>query len=65
MSCFSGMFSSLPGVRCDRFDNLSRDGTVAAADILLLSHCHTDHMVEIHRLSWYKTLALIIIFRWD
>jgi len=45
MSCFSGSFLSLPGVRCDRFDCLGEDGSNVPAHHLFLSHCHADHMV--------------------
>lgn len=44
MSCFSGSFASLPGVRCDRFDRLTGGLGVAGADQFFLSHCHADHM---------------------
>jgi len=45
MSCFSGRFFSLPGLRCDRFDCLDGEGSTVPAHQLFLSHCHTDHMV--------------------
>ena len=46
MSCFSGSFLSLPGVRCDKFDSLAGDGTTQPAQQFFLSHCHSDHMVN-------------------
>jgi len=65
MSCFSGTFISLPGVRCDRFDNLNGYGNrnkfdspiigdgvkTAPADQFFLSHCHSDHMVGLDTLG--------------
>merc|ERR1719228_3010697 len=45
MSCFSGRFLSLPGLRCDRFDCLDGEGSTVPAHQLFLTHCHTDHMV--------------------
>jgi len=41
---FIGSFTSLPGIRCDRFDNLKAKNGSAAGDQFFLSHCHTDHM---------------------
>ena len=46
MTCFSGCFSSLPGVRCDRFNSLKSEGSLVAADQFFLSHVHCDHMVR-------------------
>jgi len=53
MSCFTGNFTSLPGVRCDRFDSIKSEGRVVAADQFFLSHCHTDHMVGIDTLAMF------------
>jgi len=53
MSCFTGSFTSLPGVRCDRFDSIKSEGRVVAADQFFLSHCHTDHMVGIDTLAMF------------
>merc|ERR1712106_1136964 len=51
MSCFSGSFLSLPGVRCDRFDGLAGDGSTEVAQQFFLSHCHSDHMVGLDTLG--------------
>jgi len=53
MSCFSGSFASLPGVRCDRFEKFGGEGGMTAADQFFLSHCHTDHMVGLDELGRY------------
>jgi len=53
MSCFMGKFTSLPGVRCDRFDSIQSEGNVAAADQFFLSHCHADHMKGIDTLAMF------------
>ena len=38
MSSFPGTFPALPGIRCDRFEE------VEGAEQFFLSHCHMDHM---------------------
>ena len=40
MSQFNGVFTSLPGVSCDRFTGVNLN-----ADQFFLSHCHADHMI--------------------
>jgi DNA cross-link repair 1C protein len=54
MSCFSGCFPSLPGVRCDRFDRTTGSADSSIGDIgdqFFLSHCHTDHMHGLNELA--------------
>jgi len=53
MSCFSGSFDALPGVRCDRFERFEGGGGLTTAEQFFLSHCHTDHMKGLSELAGY------------
>ena len=48
MSLFSGIFPLLPGIKCDRFDELEVEPKV---EQFFLSHCHEDHMKGESRVS--------------
>ena len=45
MSSFSGIFTSLPGIRCDNFTNRTCE-EVGGGLNFFLSHCDMDHMVR-------------------
>merc|ERR1719232_1680044 len=53
MSCFSGCFTSLPGVRCDRFDSIKSDGNIVAADQFFLSHVDCDNRIGLDTLALF------------
>jgi len=56
MSSFGGKFDKLPGIVCDRFDNLKQNSDVdddVVTEHFFLSHCHQDHMVGLRDLGGY------------
>ena len=65
MTCFSGCFSSLPGVRCDRFNSLKSEGSLVAADQFFLSHVHCDHMVRTCKHLKHFSISLARTLRLD
>ena len=50
MSSFGGKFDKLPGIVCDRFDNLKQNSDVdddVVTDHFFLSHCHQERAVNL------------------
>ena len=63
MSSFGGKFDKLPGIVCDRFDNLKQNSDVdddVVTEHFFLSHCHQERAVN---LDWILRISRIALMK--